>query len=294
LTDRREMGRRGSRSRNWPRKTRQNNVTSIARRRRGPLKIETFFVALIVAGTFGFFAVDPPSTADLAPLLSKSPASTAGSAPIQDVIEGRATVIDGDTVEIAGQRVRFNGIDAPESAQLCKDAAGKNYQCGQTSANALDGWLAKSRPLRCSFVEWDRYDRFVGDCSRADGELVAMWLVRSGHAMDWPRHSDGTYADMQAEAWAARRGIWQGEVQPPWEWRAASQQALATEVSTPTRLMSGSCEIKGNISAKGERIYHVPGQKYYDETAISPGKGERWFCSEADARCRVATGKAVI
>ena len=47
---------------------------------------------------------------------------------------------------------------------------------------------------------------------------------------------------------------------------------------------SPSCDIKGNISASGEHIYHVPGQRYYDVTRISPGKGERWFCSEAEAR----------
>lgn len=45
------------------------------------------------------------------------------------------------------------------------------------------------------------------------------------------------------------------------------------------------CNIKGNISVDtGERIYHVPGQKYYRETIISTGKGERWFCSEEEAR----------
>ncbi len=45
------------------------------------------------------------------------------------------------------------------------------------------------------------------------------------------------------------------------------------------------CNIKGNISVDtGERIYHVPGQKYYDVTIISPQKGERWFCTEAEAR----------
>jgi hypothetical protein len=45
------------------------------------------------------------------------------------------------------------------------------------------------------------------------------------------------------------------------------------------------CDIKGNISTKtGERIYHLPGQRWYDETKITPGKGEAWFCTEAEAR----------
>ncbi len=47
---------------------------------------------------------------------------------------------------------------------------------------------------------------------------------------------------------------------------------------------SGGCNIKGNVSTKGERIYHVPGQKYYNDTVIQSSHGERWFCSEAEAR----------
>ena len=51
--------------------------------------------------------------------------------------------------------------------------------------------------------------------------------------------------------------------------------------STP----SGACNIKGNVSINsGERIYHVPGQMFYADTKISPEYGERWFCSEAEAR----------
>ena len=48
---------------------------------------------------------------------------------------------------------------------------------------------------------------------------------------------------------------------------------------------SADCRIKGNVSINsGERIYHVPGQLYYSETKIRPEYGERWFCSEAEAR----------
>jgi len=49
--------------------------------------------------------------------------------------------------------------------------------------------------------------------------------------------------------------------------------------------ISRDCSIKGNVSiSSGERIYHVPGQRYYAETVIRPEYGERWFCSEAEAR----------
>ncbi len=49
-------------------------------------------------------------------------------------------------------------------------------------------------------------------------------------------------------------------------------------------IASEKCAIKGNINAKGKRIYHLPGGKWYDRTRIDPAKGERWFCSEAEAR----------
>jgi len=46
----------------------------------------------------------------------------------------------------------------------------------------------------------------------------------------------------------------------------------------------GECNIKGNVNTRGERIYHVPGQRYYNKTEISASHGERWFCSEEEAR----------
>lgn len=52
----------------------------------------------------------------------------------------------------------------------------------------------------------------------------------------------------------------------------------------PAAAQRGDCVIKGNISARGERIYHLPGDHYYSKTRIEPAKGERWFCSEAEAR----------
>lgn len=55
--------------------------------------------------------------------------------------------------------------------------------------------------------------------------------------------------------------------------------------SLPIPFVGAGCSIKGNISMNtGERIYHVPGQEHYTETMISLGKGERWFCSEAEAK----------
>lgn len=64
---------------------------------------------------------------------------------------------------------------------------------------------------------------------------------------------------------------------PPWEWRRSGGNPASDAVS-------GNCSIKGNINSKGDRIYHVPGSRSYGATRINESKGERWFCSESEAR----------
>jgi endonuclease YncB( thermonuclease family) len=211
---------------------------------------------------------------------------------------GRATVVDGDTISILGERIRLNGVDAPEAKQSCKDETGQPYRCGLLAAKALDDFLARSRPTRCVFVERDRYGRYVGNCFRADGLSVSQWLVFSGNAIDFVRHSGGANAPFEADARTNKRGVWQGEFEAPWQWRADRAVAQSTKSPSPPvtsssapqvqtapfGMMGSSCKIKGNVSSKGERVYHVPGQRDYARTRISTRIGERWFCSEAEAR----------
>ena len=243
-------------------------------------------VAVTALALVGFAVTKSPPATDAVLSFTKA---IKPAAVIDGPVVGRASVIDGDTIEIGSERVRFHGIDAPESDQLCADRSGKNYHCGAVSANGLDGFLAKAQPVRCDFVERDQYGRFVGNCYRADDVNVAASLVRSGLALDWPRHSNGAYADEQRAAKAEHIGLWQGKFTQPWEWRAQQREFADQEQPAPVSSLLGSpaasgCEIKGNISKAGERIYHVPGQKFYRKTKISEGKGERWFCSEEEAR----------
>ena len=188
-------------------------------------------------------------------------------------VTGRASVIDGDTIEIHGQRIRLFGIDAPESAQLCL-AENKRWRCGQQAALALDDKIA-GRPVACTEKDRDRYGRIVAVC-RLAGEDLNAWLVTEGWALAYRRYSKD-YVDEEETASAARKGIWRGTFVPPWNWRRGQRLDATGSEST-------ECRIKGNISSKGKRIYHLPSGRFYDRTRIDPSRGERWFCSEAEAR----------
>ncbi len=74
-------------------------------------------------------------------------------------VAGVASVIDGDTIEVHGQRIRLHGIDAPESRQLCR-LNGKPWQCGKDAANALAEKIGR-RPIVCEERDRDRYGRIV-------------------------------------------------------------------------------------------------------------------------------------
>lgn len=241
-------------------------------------------LVILAVGAVAYFGngISPSNVEDTGKL------QQAIAAASSTALTGRASVVDGDTIEIGGERIRFNGVDAPEASQNCSDGAGKPYRCGAKSAAALDEMLTASSPTRCEFVERDRYGRFVGNCYRADGASVQELLVRSGWALDWPRYSNGAYAALQDAAKEERIGIWAGEFQPPWEWRATGGHTREAPAAIVPLLNAspgaGPCEIKGNISSKGERIYYLPNQEQYGRTKISTRKGERWFCSEAEAR----------
>lgn len=197
-----------------------------------------------------------------------------------DTFSGRATVVDGDTIEIAGERIRLHGIDAPESEQQCRDVQGAPYPCGRQASFALDDFLAASRPTHCTIVDRDRWGRVVATCVRNDGTDVNEWLVEQGWALDWPRYSDGAYRHAQESAAHSRRGLWQGEFVAPWDWRAG----IRLDWATGTEPIASDCAIKGNISSGGERIYHVPGGQFYDRTTVDESRGQRWFCTEEEAR----------
>jgi endonuclease YncB( thermonuclease family) len=95
-------------------------------------------------------------------------------------ILGVASVIDGDTIEIHGERIRLDAIDAPESRQLCRHADGTPWRCGQKSAFALSDFMGRST-IRCEPRGRDRYQRTIAVCFKSGVNLNA-WMVEQGWA----------------------------------------------------------------------------------------------------------------
>lgn len=186
-------------------------------------------------------------------------------------ISGRASVIDGDTIEIRGTRIRLHGIDAPESDQSCTKEK-QQYRCGQKSAFFLSDIISGST-VKCDQKDTDRYGRAVSECFSKGLNLNAE-MVKSGWAMAYRKYSHAYISD-EAHAKKNKLGMWAGEFQAPWDYR--------TGPTVRERSQSAGCLIKGNINAKGRKIYHLPGTTAYGKTQINERKGERWFCSEAEA-----------
>jgi endonuclease YncB( thermonuclease family) len=144
--------------------------------------------------------------------------SQAGVAPPQEPgMSGRARVLDGDSIEFAGESIRLFGIDAPEGRQVSRDASGRPYRCGRAATRALAAATA-GRTIACTRIEHDRYDRQIAICT-ADGRDLGDTMVRAGHAVDLPEYSRGRYAAAEREARIARRGLWAGTFEQPSEWR---------------------------------------------------------------------------
>ncbi len=133
------------------------------------------------------------------------------------IVTGRATIVDGDTLDIGGKRIRLHGIDAPESQQNCQTES-LSYRCGRDATTALADKIGQ-RPVACHRKDVDRYGRLVGVCWIGTEDLNA-WMVWQGWAVAYRRFSTD-YVLHEDAAKKARRGIWRGQFQMPWDWRSA-------------------------------------------------------------------------
>jgi endonuclease YncB( thermonuclease family) len=129
---------------------------------------------------------------------------------------------DGDsfTVMIDGDRrnIRLLGIDAPELAQNCRDARGRDWPCGRQARDVLAALAPRGAALACRSEGKDRFDRDLSRCALADGRDLAAQLVRGG----WAVATTEDYLVEQDLARTRKLGLWQGEFLTPTEWRAAN------------------------------------------------------------------------
>lgn len=174
------------------------------RRLRWPRRAAAFVAPLAIAALFVLTAG----------LTDWPPRTQAAQSASNQVFAGQARVIDGDTLDLDGRRIRLWGIDAPESAQSC--ARGSP---GADARRALRRAIADEH-VTCAVRDRDDYGRIVAQC-RAGGADLGGAMVREGWAWDYRRYSHGRYARAEDEARAAERGLWPMGCAPAWDWRRA-------------------------------------------------------------------------
>jgi endonuclease YncB( thermonuclease family) len=140
------------------------------------------------------------------------------AAAMANTISGSASVIDGDTIEIRGERIRVLGIDAPELDQMCSDRGGNDtWHCGQEAARALWDFLGQY-PVTCETSGTDYAGRWFAYCD-VPGMSIATWMAGNGWAIP---NQDCKCEEVRAWARFAESkgaGIWGSVFQMPWEWR---------------------------------------------------------------------------
>ncbi|WGF91013.1 thermonuclease family protein [Marinivivus vitaminiproducens] len=139
-----------------------------------------------------------------------------GTAP-SETLRGQATVSDGDSLRLGGQRVRIFGIDAPELDQTCGHGP-QATACGYAARDRL-ARLVAGRTVTCVVQDRDRYGRLVAWCEAAGHDLGAA-MIEAGFAIDYARYSNGRYASSETRARGDRAGLWRDGFTAPAEWRA--------------------------------------------------------------------------
>jgi endonuclease YncB( thermonuclease family) len=160
----------------------------------------------------------------IAALLVASVSLSAVAAGRASVVQGHVRVVDGDTVALGPQRIRFFGIDAPESTQIC-DRGARAWRCGLAAKDMLAQKIG-GEPVQCEVKDTDPYGRLVAVCYTARGEDLNAWMVSQGLAIAYTQYSR-VYVGLEARAKANRYGVWAGPFERPDAYRheGVAQQA---------------------------------------------------------------------
>ena len=138
------------------------------------------------------------------------------------LISGKPKITDGDTIKINNKKIRFSGIDAPESFFF-----GKKQSCVLNNVEILCGKLSKDKLIEkignqvvnCKIEKnKDQYSRLIGECFLKN-ESLSVFMVKNGYAFDYPKYSKGKFRKYQTFAKKFSLGLWQMQFEYPWIWR---------------------------------------------------------------------------
>lgn len=188
-------------------------------------------------------------------------------------VEGRATALTGDRLRLSGTIVELTGIEAPEPDQRCARPSVQQWRCGAAAREEL-ARIVRGRRVVCAISRGKVAGDATGICS-VNGADIAAELVSGGHVFA-ESGLLARYGSEEASARSAKAGLWAGEADRPSDYRA--KRWAEAKLASPE-----GCPIKGRITS-GNRVYVLPWSRSYERIRVRSSRGERWFCSEADAR----------
>ena len=125
-------------------------------------------------------------------------------------------MVSGDTLDIAGERVRLRGVHAPGLGQICRRAVGIEWRCGLLAKLELARHI-DSRPVACDRDGHDEFGQRIAICEVGGLEL-GTWLVERG----WALAAGDEHEAVETEARRAGRGLWHDSFTPSADWRLAA------------------------------------------------------------------------
>jgi endonuclease YncB( thermonuclease family) len=138
---------------------------------------------------------------------------------INQVKSQKIKIIDGDTIHLDGEKIRFTGIDTPELKQTCVNAGVKD-NCGITAKQILIDKIGDNI-VECISEGKDQYKRILAECF-VNNESLSSYLVRNGYAFAYRRYSKKFVLD-EDYARINKIGMWSMEFDYPWDYRKAKK-----------------------------------------------------------------------